>query len=549
MAYNPYTAIQKVYNAKVAYGNATTDEERKRQQELAESARAELRRYGYSDIADAVSADGATADAVKKYMGTYAKTGKTATRPYLYSLGQSYGLSNADVDKIIGWDSDTGELSIGGKKVGAPDAEYDGVSYWNDTSVLDNAFSDYATRSGLTRSKELAVNQENENLFKMYKQEYDDLKNTNPFTTEEAKAILAKFDMSGLKARESETASGAGSNGGNIDSFAAANAMRQQSELINQGQMTVLSAHQQKLDHARALLSDMGVNIDRVYNQDETSKNNAVSRDVAISEVTGYSTDSQLKASSSLWNADGSLADTDLDYQSKINEIEILYKSATNESDKQSYALALKLLEMARNDKIDQTGRSEGKTYKYQSLIENANTKLNKEQIAQADRVLNAQQLETDKTLQATKEDNAAQRQHELNMQDKQIQGEKDLLDKQINADKEQRDGEMVDVVNFQNIGTIDAKKFKETYKGDAYGLAALTALQRHANSEYGGYIEVKDAIDFLVKNSKTHKTDKAQLQKVLSYLGIGSRWLDNVEDAMSDDVEKSWEYGVTYIK
>lgn len=394
---NAYKWLQEVYDAKLGYGNATTDAERARYSAIADKARENLNKYGYEDLAQKVSADGATADAVKNVINGYKKAGKTPTRPYLYTLGESYGLSNSDIDKLIGWDNDTGEVTFGGKKLGRPDAEVDGTSYWGDTGVLDTAFNDYVARTGLTRSKETAVNQENEGLFRKYNQEYEDLKNTNPFTTEEAKAILAKYDMSGLQARENAVASNAGSNGGNIDSFAAANAMRQQSALVNQGQLTVLQAHQQKIDNARALLSDMGVNIDRVFNQDQTEKNNAVSRDVAISESTGYSTDNQLKSSSSLWGSDGSLADTNQDYQAKINDIEALYKSAQNESDKQSYALALKLLEMARNDKIDQTGSTQAKTYKYQNLIENANTRLTKEQIAQADRVLGVEVSENQK--------------------------------------------------------------------------------------------------------------------------------------------------------
>lgn len=138
------------------------------------------------------------------------------------------------------------------------------------------------------RAKDASVNQENESLFKKYNQEYEDLKNTNPFETETAKSILAKYDLAGLQGRDNAVASSAGSNGGNIDSFAAANALRQQASLVNQGQQAVLSAHQQKLDHAKALLSDMGVNIDRVFNQDETAKNNDTTRKSTMASVSGY---------------------------------------------------------------------------------------------------------------------------------------------------------------------------------------------------------------------------------------------------------------------
>lgn len=306
---NPLKYIEDVYNAKIGYGNAATDDERKTHQTAAAAARKWLSDNGYGKIAQAIGADNATAEDVKKYMNSYAKTGKTPTRDYYYSLGKKYGLSSGDVDKLIGWDDDSGQVYFDGKLVGTPDAVIDGTSYWGDTSVLDKSFEDYASRTGLTRTGENQVSQENESLFAKYNQEYEDLKKTNPFTTEEAKAILAKYDLAGLQGRDNAVASNAGSNGGNIDSFAAANAMRQQAALVNQGQMAVLEAHQQKLDHARALLSDMGVNIDRVYNQNEASKNNDVARKSEIANVSGVTPDEWVMSNNPYMKDDGTLKD------------------------------------------------------------------------------------------------------------------------------------------------------------------------------------------------------------------------------------------------
>lgn len=276
--YNPYSEIKSVYDAKIGYANAKTDEERKKYQDAANKARQTLINYGRQDIADQISASGADANATKKIMDNWSTYGKTKVRDYMYSLGQKYGMSSSDVDKLISWDNNTKEISFGGKKIGTPETIVDGVSYTSDTSIYDNAFEDYVNRTGTTRSKETAVNQENEGLFKKYNQEYEDLKKTNPFMTDEAKAIMGKYDLAGLQARDNAVASGGASNGGNIDSYASANAMRQQAGLISQGQSAVLDAHQQKIDNIRGILSDMGVNIDRVFNQDETAKNNKVAR-------------------------------------------------------------------------------------------------------------------------------------------------------------------------------------------------------------------------------------------------------------------------------
>ncbi len=287
MSINPYSEIQKVYNAKLGYGNAKTDEERKTYQDAANKARQTLLDYGYKDVVDQISATGADANATKQIMDKWAKYGKTGVRDYYYKLGEGQGMSKSDIDKLIGWDNDTKEISFGGVKVGRPDTIVDGVSYVSDTSMLDKSFNDHITRTEATRPVETALKQENESLFAKYNQEYDDLKKTNPFTTDEAKAILGKYDLAGLQARDNAVASGGASNGGNIDSYSAANAMRQQASLINQGQTAVLDAHQQKIDNIRGLLSDMGVNIDRVFNQDQTAKNNEVARLSEQASVTG----------------------------------------------------------------------------------------------------------------------------------------------------------------------------------------------------------------------------------------------------------------------
>ena len=218
MAYNPYSDIEKVYNAKVGWNNATTDEERKRQNEIANAARKNLEAYGYSDVANQISASGADATTARQILEKYSP--------------------NAPVET--------------------------------------------------NNSKSTEVNRENAGLFDKYNKSYEDLTKTNPFTTDEAKAILGKYSLAGLQARDNAVASGGATNGGNIDSYAASNAMRQQSALIGQGQSKVLEAHQQKIDNIRGLLSDMGVNIDRVFNQDETAKNNETARLEVQAGVTGY---------------------------------------------------------------------------------------------------------------------------------------------------------------------------------------------------------------------------------------------------------------------
>lgn len=251
--YNPYSDIQKVYNAKVGWNNATTDEERQKQSEIATAARKNLEAYGYGDIASQVSASGADATAVRKIMENYAPTAPTSTK-----------LSNTELIN-----TQNNEIR-------------------NKTNQL----------WGMQES-------DRQNMAEKYNK-LEETAYSNPFDTDEAKAILAKYDLSGLQARNNAVASGGSSNGGNIDSYAASNALRQQAALVNQGQMTVLDAHNNKINNIKGILESLGVyqqNQDigmqntitsqqsesqRLFDNEETAKNNDVERKTQIASVTGY---------------------------------------------------------------------------------------------------------------------------------------------------------------------------------------------------------------------------------------------------------------------
>ncbi len=390
MAYNPYNDINQIYKLKGQWNDANNNNDANKKNDIAKRAQeyyAKLRSNNYGDVADKLA--GSNYDQSKIINNYYAKTGRTETRPYLYSVGNKFGLSQNDVDKLIKYDNDTGEISFGGKSVGKPNAVVNGTSYWSDTSVLDNAVNDYIARSGKSQPKSMSVAQENDSLFKKYNQEYEDLKNTNPFTTEEAKSILAKYDLAGLQGRDNAAANGASSNGGNIDSFSAANALRQQSALINQGQQAVLSAYQQKLDHARNLLSDMGVNIDRVYNQDETTKNNELSRDIAVSELTGKVHPNLRYNDNPYFNKDGDLINENIDYQSIIDTASEKLKNAVNASEKADLEATIKYAKQARAHKVlDNPAYAKyADTISLYAPDETADFQLSKEQLASNERM------------------------------------------------------------------------------------------------------------------------------------------------------------------
>ena len=216
------------------------------------------------------------------------------------------GLSNRDIDNQLKYDDRTGEVYFGGKSLGKTQANVDGISYY-DSDTLNSAFNDYVNRAGITAPKEQLAQQLWQNLVGNYKDYYDNMVKENPYTNEVGKSILSKYDLAGYTAGNNAAASGAASNGGNIDSFAAGNAMRNQAALIAMGQEKALAAQNQKLERARDILANMGVDAEKIFNASETEKNNDVTRNATIADVTGYTPEQWTYANNPYLNDDGTL--------------------------------------------------------------------------------------------------------------------------------------------------------------------------------------------------------------------------------------------------
>ncbi len=254
--YNPYSDIKSIYDLKGQWDEANKAGDTGKKNQVAASAQAyydKLKNNGYSGVAQALSASGYQ-DA-KKILDSYSPT---TTAP------DSTTLSNPELITT------------------------------NNNETRNKINQLWGTQ---TSDRETMSNKYNK---------LEDTAYSNPFETDEAKAILAKYDLSGLQARNNAVASGSASNGGNIDSYAAANAMRQQASLVNQGQMTVLEAHNNKINNVKGILESLGVyqqNQDkgmqttiglqsnegqRLFENEETAKNNETARLVEQANVTGY---------------------------------------------------------------------------------------------------------------------------------------------------------------------------------------------------------------------------------------------------------------------
>ena len=291
-----------VLNAKIGWNLATTDEERQKQNQIANSARDRLKAYGYSDLADQISAGGADATQTRQIIENYSKPKTTAP-------------------------VETNNL------------------------------------------KSTEVNRENAGVFDKYNNFWDESVNVDPFETSYGKAIMGKYDLAALQGRDNAVASGGASNGGNIDSYAAANAMRQQASLISQGQSAVLDAYQKRIDSARGYLSDMGVNIDRVFNQDETAKNNDVARKSEIASVTGYVPNEWTYDNNTYLNKDGTVKDIYLTdefdnsggFETIINDAKSKLATTTDATERANLEATIYYAQQAKNIKTEQNPTKYGK--------------------------------------------------------------------------------------------------------------------------------------------------------------------------------------------
>lgn len=365
MAFNPYQAINAIYNLKGEWEKYNAAGDTANKNAVAEKAKAyyqQLIDSGYADAANQLKKSNyAQAKAVKDY---YAKQGKSAIRPYLYSSGEKHGLTQQDIDKALSFDNTTGEVSLGGKNIGKPYSIVDGVSYW-DTSALDTAFSDYLKRIGVSNSLYERAAKRLYDKGGMYDTEYGkygeqfDVAKQDPLSTETAKSILARYDAAGIKARDSAVASGAASNAGNIDSYAAANAMRQNAALRNMGEQTAIAAHSSKVANmgaslagSTALLQQLGINVAGLGEEERARLNDQVSREAVQAQVTGYVPQTMSYRDNPYFNPDGTLKNESLDYSAVITNARAQLAKTTDPTEKANLQRTIEAATQARNYKI-----------------------------------------------------------------------------------------------------------------------------------------------------------------------------------------------------
>ena len=477
--YNPYSDIEKVYNAKVAWNQATTDEERKRQNEIATAARKNLEAYGYSDVANEISASGADATAARKIMEKYAPAPTTAPA--------STSLSNTELITT------------------------------NNNETRNKINQLWGTQ---TSDRETMANKYNK---------LEDTAYSNPFTTDEAKTILAKYDLSGLQARNNAVASGGASNGGNIDSYAAANALRQQSALINQGQQVVLDSHNNKINNVKGILESLGVyqqNQDkgmqntitlqsnegqRLFENEETAKNNEVARLSEQASVTGYTPNEWVIKNDDVYNT---YLNADGTFKKEMENVDIqaLINSAKASGDTET----AKKLAVVRARKI-LTNYGE-----YGKYANEGDISYMKPQQTEAGRQFDVQADISRDTLDAEQSDAAAERQNKLDQIYAQTQGEKEILQESAKYDGSDDYAAYNTLLSMWDVGDTVKKSF----------------IEEHIKPIYEGKesITPEGLKQLILVNTEKYNLDIDDAEIICKAFGVSTDWLNDYRDRTDDD-------------
>ncbi len=409
--YNPYSSIKSIYDLKKQWEDATKAGNTAGANAAAQNAQyyySQLRNNGYGEVADKLSkVDYAGA---KSIHDDYATAGKTAIRPYFETMAKANNMSSDEVNKLIKYDNNTGRVSFAGTDIGKPDAAVDGTSYWEkdylkgvwDSYIKDSKANDNNGVQGnaiYTDRMDSAANKKD--------QQWNELGEYNNYMTEEYKAlveqskipfteseelkaalkyILPNYIVSGNKSAYGAVASGASGNSGNVDTFAAANAVRQRNAQVAQGtQMAYqlgLDAFQGRINNINTALQNMGVHRESLTNQQnsniandmamaqmafdngetqrlnthnmtEEKKNNQVAREDAYSNITGVQSP-QVQYRGILFDDEGKFLPNldNVNVQALIDDVDEKLKTASTSEEKSKLQETRDMLLTARAYKV-----------------------------------------------------------------------------------------------------------------------------------------------------------------------------------------------------
>lgn len=272
MAYNPYNDVKNIVNQKGTYNErryGTAKGDYKQAADNAVQYYESLKSNGDSSLADELN--NASYEKALEIMSRYSPDASSiSTTPVTDSIGEkASSYLNSIKDQISPSTNTNTALGTANGAVGSLVNQYftDANSVNTQNSKLQNSIYDYANaQSGRYDSLN------NYNL------------NTNPYTSDIGKSIMSNYHLKGYDASQDATANVAGNNGGNIDSYAAANANRQQLAFTNAGNEAVLNDFNSRVANSLSILQSLGVDVGDAYDKVQTSINSGITQNASTLE-------------------------------------------------------------------------------------------------------------------------------------------------------------------------------------------------------------------------------------------------------------------------
>ena len=181
-------------------------------------------------------------------------TPSTGNSTYVPSAGGTTSGSTGSSSYVPSTGTTAGGTTTGGSSTGVVNGK-----------TGADALADYLSALKIDSDFSKNLNTSRENIESKYNTLFEDLR-TGDYTKEPYyQTILDSYGIKGDAAANDASASGAAANGGNLDSYAAANAQRQQLAFKNAAQSAALNAYNSEVASLLKTLGDLGVNVNDLY--------------------------------------------------------------------------------------------------------------------------------------------------------------------------------------------------------------------------------------------------------------------------------------------
>lgn len=286
MAYNPYSAIKSITDYKKLWSDAGGDTEKQNQAaSAAQKYYDELIKSGAGEVAAKLK--NSDYSGAGKILDSYGTNNLQETRPMVTNVLAKYGIT-ADPAKFA-FNTGNKNVSYDGHNLGAADyVSSEGKSYYS-PDKLNAGLQGYINTKGLTPVAawgDMAKGEAGKNVNTSDILTADSVKGFDP-NSDTAKAILDRYAALGVSAGNNDIAVGGADNGGNIDSFAAANANRQKAAFTDKGMTAAEGDFNNRLNNIMSAIGIKRTLTQDFFGNSETEKTGNINRDLGVMGATG----------------------------------------------------------------------------------------------------------------------------------------------------------------------------------------------------------------------------------------------------------------------